>query len=220
MGRELQKKKNRSSIPKVKHKPKSKRVNPLGNAIIAANWDSTQTLTQNYTRLGLASRLNAATGGTETKLSSSSTLKALSISSTVPTAIAPTLARVERDETGKIIKVIHSKTSRPNPLNDPLNALSDDGEQDDDGDDNMGGFEGFADEKNEIVKQLEEQASRVAEKKPRKQSQREKEWCQRLVERWGGDYKSMVRDRKLNPMQQTEPDIRRRVEKWRAEEGN
>jgi len=38
MGRELQKKKNRSSIPKVKHKPKSKRVNPLGNAIIAANW--------------------------------------------------------------------------------------------------------------------------------------------------------------------------------------
>jgi nucleolar protein 16 len=38
MGRELQKKKNRSSIPKIKLKPKSKRVNPLGNAIIAANW--------------------------------------------------------------------------------------------------------------------------------------------------------------------------------------
>lgn len=42
MGRELQKKKNRSSIPKIKIKNKSKsvkkRVNPLGNAIIAANW--------------------------------------------------------------------------------------------------------------------------------------------------------------------------------------
>jgi hypothetical protein len=38
MGRELQKKKKRSSIPKVRMKPKSKRVNPLGNAIIAANW--------------------------------------------------------------------------------------------------------------------------------------------------------------------------------------
>ena len=38
MGRVLQKKKNRSSIPKVKQKPKSKRVNPLGNPIIAANW--------------------------------------------------------------------------------------------------------------------------------------------------------------------------------------
>jgi len=38
MGRELQKKKNRSSINKVKLKPKSKKVNPLGNPIVAANW--------------------------------------------------------------------------------------------------------------------------------------------------------------------------------------
>jgi hypothetical protein len=39
MGRELQKKKNRSSIPKIKLRPKSKkRSNPLGNPIIAANW--------------------------------------------------------------------------------------------------------------------------------------------------------------------------------------
>ncbi len=38
MGRELQKKKKRSSIAKIKMKPKSKRVNPLGNPIIAANW--------------------------------------------------------------------------------------------------------------------------------------------------------------------------------------
>jgi nucleolar protein 16 len=39
MGRELQKKKNRSSIAKVKSKTKSKKlVNPRGNAIVAANW--------------------------------------------------------------------------------------------------------------------------------------------------------------------------------------
>jgi hypothetical protein len=39
MGRELQKAKNRSSISKVKQKPKSKRrLNPKGNAIVAANW--------------------------------------------------------------------------------------------------------------------------------------------------------------------------------------
>ena len=38
MGRELQKKKKRSSIPKVRMKTKSKKVNPLGNPIIAANW--------------------------------------------------------------------------------------------------------------------------------------------------------------------------------------
>ena len=38
MGRELQKKKKRSSTNKVRMKPKSKKINPLGNAIIAANW--------------------------------------------------------------------------------------------------------------------------------------------------------------------------------------
>lgn len=38
MGRELQKKKNRSSTSKVKHKPKSKKLNVRGNAIVAANW--------------------------------------------------------------------------------------------------------------------------------------------------------------------------------------
>lgn len=37
MGRELQKKKNKSSIPKRRHKPKSKKK-ILANPIIAANW--------------------------------------------------------------------------------------------------------------------------------------------------------------------------------------
>jgi nucleolar protein 16 len=37
MGRELQKKKNRSSIPKVKRNGKSKKK-MLSNPIIAANW--------------------------------------------------------------------------------------------------------------------------------------------------------------------------------------
>jgi nucleolar protein 16 len=69
-----------------------------------------------------------------------------------------------------------------------------------------------------IVRQLEEQASRVAEKKPRKQSAREKEWCAALVEKWGEDYKSMFRDRRLNPMQQTEADLKRRIQKWRSEQ--
>ncbi|ELR03625.1 hypothetical protein GMDG_06275 [Pseudogymnoascus destructans 20631-21] len=213
MGRELQKKKNRSSIPKVKHKPKSKRVNPLGNAIIAANWDSKQTLTQNYTRLGLASRLNAATGGTEKKISATSSAGTLAITSALPTTIVPQTARVERDETGKIVKVIHAHTKKANPLNDPLNEL----ESGDEDEDAMEGFEGFQDDKeeqNEVVRQLEEQALRVAEKKPRKQSVREQEWCQRLIEKWGEDYKSMVKDRRLNPMQQNEPDIRRRIGRW------
>jgi nucleolar protein 16 len=36
------------------------------------------------------------------------------------------------------------------------------------------------------------------------------------VSRYGDDYGKMARDRKLNPMQQTETDIKKRVKKWKA----
>ncbi|QSZ35502.1 hypothetical protein DSL72_008372 [Monilinia vaccinii-corymbosi] len=220
MGRELQKKKNRSGNAKIKLKPKSKRVNPLGNAIIAANWRQDETLTQNYRRLGLTSRLNSVTGGIEKRQagleSKTSTASKLAISNTIPKNLAPTEARVERDpETGKIARVIYDD-KKANPLNDALNSDAEDEDRE--------GFEGFGDEadsgpKNEIVQMLEEQASRAAEKKERKQSEREKEWIERLVKRWGENYGAMVRDRRLNPMQQTEPDIRRRVQKWKEAGG-
>lgn len=117
---------------------------------------------------------------------------------------------MERDpETGKITRVVHAG-GRDNPLNDPLNSESEDEDEDDE-------FEGFGEgrEKNEIVRKLEEQANRGEEKRERKQSEREREWCQRLVERWGEDWRGMVRDRRLNPMQQTEGDLKRRIGKWR-----
>lgn len=176
-----------------------------------------ETLTQNYRRLGLTSRLNTITGGIEKKQagseSKSSTASKLTIKNAIPKNIAPTEARVERDpETGKIIRVFHDK--KENPLNDPLNSDDENGE----------GFEGFGDEegsipRNEIVQMLEEQASRAGEKRERQQSEREKEWIERLVKRWGENYSAMVRDRRLNPMQQTEPDIKRRVQKWKEAGG-
>ncbi|TAQ84591.1 hypothetical protein B7494_g7093 [Chlorociboria aeruginascens] len=216
MGRELQKKKKRSSIPKIKLKPKSKRVNPLGNAIIAENWNQKETLSQNYRRLGLTSRLNSATGGIEKRLSKpesrTSTSSKLAIANAFPTTIIPTEAKVERDpETGKILRVVHA-TKRANPLDDPLNSDSD-GEVEGFGEE-FGEEEGV--EKNEIVMRLEEQAARGEDKKERKQSSREKEWIERLVEKWGADFTAMSRDRRLNPMQQTEADIRRRVGIWKS----
>ncbi|KAF4626064.1 hypothetical protein G7Y89_g12102 [Cudoniella acicularis] len=178
------------------------------------------------TRLGLTSRLNSASGGIE-KLrpgaeSKTSTTSKLAISNAIPKTITPTEARVERDpETGKITRVIHA-ASRPNPLNDPLNSDSEDEEMADDGEE-FAGFEagsGNAQPKNEIVKQLEEMASRVPEKAERRQSQREKEWIERLVGKYGEDYKGMSRDMRLNPMQQTEADLRKRVGKWKVSGGN
>ena len=167
--------------------------------------------------------MNSATGGIEKlrpgKESKTSTINKLAIANAFPTTIAPTEARVERDpETGKILRVIHATSSRPNPLNDPLNSDSEE-----DGDVNaeeFDGLDGEGREQNDVIRRLEEQAARQPEKKERSQSEREKEWIERLVGRWGEDYAKMARDRKLNPMQQTEKDIARRVSKWKAKRGS
>jgi Ribosome biogenesis protein Nop16 len=50
---------------------------------------------------------------------------------------------------------------------------------------------------------------------PRKQSKREQEWARRLVEAHLDDYGAMFRDPVLNPMQQSEGDIKKRVLIWK-----
>ncbi len=124
--------------------------------------------------------------------------------------------RVERDEDGKIVRVISTGRKRANPLNDPLAELDTDSgaeSAEDDDAEEWGGFEG---EQNEVVRQLEDEAGRPVEKKPRTASTREVEWLQRLVDRHGDDTAAMARDGKLNPMQQTAADIARRLRKWKG----
>ncbi len=71
-----------------------------------------------------------------------------------------------------------------------------------------------------IVRELEAAAQAgIKQRKPRMQSQREEEWIEHLVRRWGEDYKGMRRDRRLNPGQQSEGDLRRRVKRWRKSGG-
>lgn len=136
---------------------------------------------------------------------------------------------MERDEDGKIVRVIHSGGSkkRANPLNDPLNEMSSDDEDEEMGEDEWDGLEeeeetvtkGKDDISSKVVAELEDLAAREKKKEPRKQSAREKEWVERLVTKYGDDVRAMSRDRRLNPMQQTEPDIARRVKKWQSENG-
>lgn len=174
-------------------------------------------MSQNYKRLGLSSKLNAATGGTEKKPTSRSDDRkeaprdSLAIAGPRASNITPQEVQVERDpETGRITRVIRPETNEENnnPLNDPLNDIMD-----------------IEDEKErsqtDIVAQLEAQAAKEAEletkkKRARQPSQREEEWIAKLVGTHGDNIKAMVRDRKLNPMQQTEGDIGRRVRKWLA----
>jgi len=215
MGRELQKKKNRSSIPKIKHKPKSKRLNVLGNAIVAANWDQNLTLSQNYRQLGLTPKLNARAGGVErlgSRVEDEPKLAAqakdrLSVASKLrTTTITPSEARIERDaSTGAILRVVHPQTTTPNPLNDPLNGTLEAYDEDSPPVHLVGG----------IILELEEQASMESKNRPRRQSKREEDWISELVNKYGDDYNRMTRDRKLNPYQQSEGDLRRRARLWK-----
>lgn len=179
-------------------------------------------MTQNYKRLGLLHKLNAPSGGNERlpgKEDPSAGSNTLHITGSGKTAtqIDVSETKVERDpETGKILRVIRDedeievaghKRRRANPLNDPLNELSDDE------------IDLKVAPGTDIVQQLERQADRegqsVKSKKPRHLSQREVEWITKLVEKHGDNLAAMVRDRKLNPMQQTEGDLRRRINKWK-----
>lgn len=198
--------------------------------------DKKETLTQNYRRLGLVSRLRAPTGGVEKRLSKSSTDvdtlkaaaaaadKASSSGSGNPFAITSvekaiiSEAKVERDADGNIVRVLRGKD---NPLNDPLNEFDgdDDDENEGGGAEEWGGIMdgGGADEDTpEVVRALIEQAQNPAPKKARHLSEREQEWLASLVAKHGDDTRAMARDAKLNPMQQTAADIGRRLKKLAA----
>lgn len=78
-------------------------------------------------------------------------------------------------------------------------------------------------EKTEAVRALERQAAQeeqaLLKRRPRVQSRREEEWIGRLLQRHGDDLLAMVRDKRLNPMQQTMGDIKRRIAKYKASHG-
>jgi nucleolar protein 16 len=138
----------------------------------------------------------------------------------VPRTIQPGQVQVERDPTtGRILRVVRPASpsdndirSRRNPLNDPLNDISDS-----DADSTPAGTRPKTSRKPKgIVGVLEAQADAEASmpRKQRHQSKREGEWVARLVEKHGGDFRAMSRDRRLNVMQQSEGDLRRRVGRW------
>lgn len=128
----------------------------------------------------------------------------------------PQEVQVERDsETGKIIRVVRSEEAENErePLDDPLNDSSEDED-----------VELAPAKSDNIISQLEAQAAIEAEieakrKKPRQQSAREEDWIAKLIEAHGEDAATMSRDRKLNPMQQSEGDIKRRLKKWKQKHG-
>jgi nucleolar protein 16 len=194
--------------------------------------DKSQTLTQNYRRLGLTARLNAPAGGVEkpkgvdAATAAQQMTDSLHITSSAKGSTAKIGAeevRVERDpETGRILRVIRDeddddeeveiagrKRKRSNPLGDPLNEV------DGSGSNVQNNKTSSADFIKELERRAAEEEEAVKKRKPRQQSAREEEWIEKLVAQHGDNIQAMVRDRKLNRMQQTEGDLRRRIRIWK-----
>lgn len=138
-----------------------------------------------------------------------------------------TEVKVERDPaTGRILRVIRDS----NPLRDPLNEIEsssssaasdkDEEEEEEEGEE-WGGIDSDSPEEAArkerkrplVVRELERLANQPVEKPERHQSEREREWLERLVARHGDDTSAMARDAKLNPMQQTAADLKKRLRK-------
>lgn len=235
MGRELQKRKNRSGVQKVRQKPKSKKLQ-LANPIIAANWDKSLTLAQNYKRLGLAAKLNKFTGGTEKKVSDLrqseesqrlddvDPLNITTSSKRKKQQLDLTEAKIERDpETGAILRVIEQQVAPANPLNDPLAEFDSDEEGEAVSIRNQHANTGRTAEstpaKTDTVRALEAQAARPAAKYKRRQPDGEVQFIEELVQKYGDDIENMARDTKINYMQRSEGDLKKRIKKWKEAGG-
>ncbi|SPQ21749.1 94920e3e-10b8-481c-94d6-1f9191c4af5b [Thermothielavioides terrestris] len=205
---------------------RKKVLNPLGNGIIAKNWNKKETLSQNYSRFGLVAKLGKQTGGkapSNRSIISAAGQDALAVRSGDQGLLQVREVKVERDASGRITRVLRDS----NPLGDPLNELDSDPDSDSEerrkekqrqrNYEEWSGFheekEGGEGDKPAVLRALEREASRPTEKKVRHQSEREVDWLRRLVERHGDDTAAMAKDMKLNPMQQTAADIRRRLKK-------
>lgn len=208
--------------------------------LIAQHWDVNQTVSKNYRRLGIAGKLGHATGGTELGAGEKvdngegeGLVREVRVRRDKDGAIvgivgeAETVGEVrgrtameERFEGRGLDCRLAQAEQGVSREYDSLRDERETGEADEEE------FAGFADahapdgqipaphtNDTEVIRGLEEEAMRLKSmpKKKRRQSEREREWCRRLVDRHGGDVAAMARDAKLNVMQQSEGDVGRRT---------
>lgn len=166
--------------------------------IIAAQWDSSQTLEQNYRRLGLTAKLGKRAGGVEKIIDFEKLAQSDSDDDEDEFQEAQEHLPLASGE-GRIVKLadgsvkIEYGSEESSTVADNTTTSTE--------------------QPTEVVQQLEElAAARVSN--PRVQSEREQDWIAQLVSKHGDDYRAMFLDKKLNKFQQTEGELKRKIRKW------
>ncbi|SMN17730.1 similar to Saccharomyces cerevisiae YER002W NOP16 Constituent of 66S pre-ribosomal particles, involved in 60S ribosomal subunit biogenesis [Maudiozyma saulgeensis] len=224
---------NRSSVGKNTRRVKDKRrkINIKSNPIIAANWDYSLTMKQNYKILGLRAKLQAPTGGQEVDYSQIK--EKVPVSSTVEDGsdedddlnedeseedqegdddksdeefdenkIPEGEARIQRDSEGNVVKVVYGKLKKFD-IDEDVEVLRKHAAEEEE------------ENKTDVVRELERYAARPEVTDIRIQSEREEAWLERMYKKHGNNYKKMFFDKKLNIYQQSIGDIKKRMNIWK-----
>ncbi|ODQ79698.1 hypothetical protein BABINDRAFT_161412 [Babjeviella inositovora NRRL Y-12698] len=205
----------RSSVTKMTRRVKDKRrtVNIHSNPLIAANWDHSLTMAQNYKKLGLTVKLSRAAGGEEKALAvevkneakrraaMKDAVPPVPFGEADPSTIPAGEARIVRDDEGEVVKIIYGTM-----------AVSSQGH-------NASKQDQDESTKTEVVKKLEELAATAYVKRERTQSERENDWCRSLHEKYGDDFDKMFWDKKLNVWQHSKGELRKKLTKWKKANG-
>lgn len=220
----------KSSVGKTtrRNKDRQRQISIGSNPIIAANWDYSLTLNQNYKKLGLRSKLQSPAGGEEKDYNKDQRKEPLvkpeiedesdeeeeqkgeideeplNEEEFDPSKIPEGEARIKRDKNGDVSEVIYGQKKNVDSSEDePQKEREAEAEP----------------HKSEVVRQLEQIAYAPRAKKERKMSSREEEWLKRLYNKYGDNYRKMFFDTKLNVYQQSEGDLRRRILAWKKQRG-
>ncbi|RCK67534.1 Nucleolar protein 16 [Candida viswanathii] len=207
----------RSSVKKSTRRTKDKQrdINICSNPIIAANWDKSLTLKQNYKRLGLRAKLGTSAGGDEQKVVSLSEIQAKREKKNKNSKSAPSIDEIENLDDPSQIPEGEARLIRDPETNEVIKVIYGTMKVDGKDDDEEEGAENPS-----VVQQLEEYAKQHSKvKKERHLSDRESEWLKSLYEKYGDDYDRMKWDKKLNVYQQTAGELKRKINKWKKANG-
>jgi len=233
MANPRQRRKTRSAHKPVHHSRQAKKLlkkqPPIrGLKILQEAWDKHKTVRQNYAALGLAVSLNPCTaGGTERATSVSEARTEANevafIDDSDPTVsmsggseqdLPKGLGRIVKDDSGQIIAIETNDDISPTPPHHRLDLVEVAAAATIHTPENQkwlfGQTPGAVKSNVELIPSLSDV---VIAPVPRIPPKGEMKFLQRLVSKHGRDVAAMMRDRRLNPDQRTEGEIRRAIKK-------